>query len=213
MNKKPLLVIGAGGHAKILIAILQSTGRKILGIVEADESKHEQSLLGVSVIGNDEIIFKYKPKDIELINAVGSIGKITTKHKVYERFKMEGYHFASLIHPSAVILDGVELAEGVHVLPSVVIQPGSKIESNTLINTGSIIGHDCIIGSSVHIAPRSTLSGDVKIGDRTHIGTGATILQGIQIGSDCTVGAGSLIVRDVSNGTKTIAAPAKSIRI
>lgn len=207
----PIIVLGAGGHAKVLIDALLLNGATILGTVDADLNLHGTKILGVSVIGTDETVLKYPADSIFLVNGVGSIGLPKLRQTLYKKFKDWGYNFASVRHPSAVIASDVTLNEGTHVMAGAVIQPGSRIGRNSIINTQVSVDHDCLIGENVHLSPGVTLSGGVGIGDCVHVGTGATIIQGISIGSNTLVAAGSVVVKNVPDNVTVNGVPARVV--
>lgn len=211
MNK-PVLILGAGGHAKVLIEALLQSGATLAGMTDPDPDLVGKKVLEVPVLGGDEVVGDFPQTEILLVNGLGSIGVPVARKGLFERFKAMGYRFATVIHPSAILASDVKLEEGVQVMAGVVIQPGCRIGCNAIINTRASVDHDCIIGSNVHVAPGVTLSGGVCIEDVAHIGTGATIVQGINIGTYSVVGAGSVVIRDVNNSTSVVGVPAKAIK-
>jgi sugar O-acyltransferase (sialic acid O-acetyltransferase NeuD family) len=208
MENKPVIIIGAGGHSKVLIDILKLTNVEILGLTDP---KKEMALFDIKVLGEDEIIRNYPPEEIELVNGIGSIGNNYLRKSIFESFKKEGYRFRSVIHPSTTIASNVILSEGVQVMAGVVIQPSTTVGQNTIINTRSSIDHDNKIGSNVHIAPGVTLSGHVTIGDDVHVGTGANIIQNVEIKAGSTIGAGALVLKSVREYSKVIGVPCREV--
>ena len=208
----PVIVLGAGGHAKVLIDVLRIKAITIVGITSIELQDINRKLNGINIIGNDDVIFSYTPESVHLVNGIGYTGKTEKRRKLFEFFKGKGYSFAGVIHPSAVISHDVQMDEGVQVMAGAVIQAGSKIEKNTIINTKVSVDHDCVIGSHVHLAPGVTISGGVQVADDVHIGAGATIIQGIRIGKKCLIGAGSLVLNDVKDGVTVFGAPAREAK-
>ncbi|MCR5284620.1 MAG: acetyltransferase [Treponema sp.] len=208
-NRKTVIIIGAGDHAKVLLDILLDQGYKVLGLVDKNVSKGTV-IYGISVLGNDDEILNYKPTEIKLVNGIGSIGNLNLRAKIYKSFKERGYFFETVIHKSAIISKRSVINEGVQILPGTVINTEAHIGENTIINSNVTIEHGCNIERDVHIAPGCTLSGCVKVGEKTHIGTGSSIIQGITIGKSVLVGAGSVVVRDIEDNKKVYGVPAKS---
>jgi sugar O-acyltransferase (sialic acid O-acetyltransferase NeuD family) len=196
MTNRPVIILGAGGHAKVLFEALRLSGRVILGFVTPD-LEVGAGFCGSTVLGDDSIILNYSANEVDLVNGVGALPGKNLRWKLTSSMREKGYHFTVVIHPNAVVASDVVLKEGAQVMAGVVIQPGTTIGKNTIINTGSIIDHDCIIAENCHVAPSVVCSGDVNIGKNVHIGTGARIIQGINIGEGCVIAAGSTIYKDV----------------
>ncbi len=212
MIQKPIIILGAGGHTKVLIDVLQRRSTKLLGITDPDPKKIGKSILGVPVIGDDYVITFYNNETIELVNGIGMVANKKLRQQIFYSFKNLGYSFTSVIHDSAIISSDVELYEGVQIMAGAIIQPGCKIGINSTINSRASIDHDTFIGAHVHIAPGVTVSGGVQIGDGTLIGTGATIIQGINIGAYSIVAAGAVVIRDVPDGVIMMGVPAKVVK-
>ena len=206
---KPVIIIGAGGHARVLFDCLRLQGVNVLGML--DKAGAENGNFDLPIIGDDSAISEYPSDTVELVNGLGSVGNMNLRTSIFSRFKKLGYRFRSVIHPSAIIAHDCDLGEGVQVFAGAVINTGTKIAADTIVNTGAIVDHECIVGSHVHIAPGCTLSGGIHIGDGTHIGTGATIIQGISIGNRALVAAGSVVVKNVPDGKKVMGVPARIV--
>jgi sugar O-acyltransferase (sialic acid O-acetyltransferase NeuD family) len=205
----PVIVLGGGGHAKVLIDTLLGQGRKILGYVDLDGAG--KTVLGLSHLGNDEAILQYDPGSLRLVNGVGSIASTSVRKRLFEEFRRKGYHFESVIHPSAVIGSEVMLEEGVQIMARAVVQVGSKLGADSIINTGALIDHDCRIGAHAHVAPGAVLSGNVRIEDEVHVGAGAIVIQGLAVGSGSVIGAGAVVVRDVPAHVTLVGVPGKAV--
>lgn len=205
----PVIVLGAGGHAKVLIEALLKSGNLIAGIVDPDPKLADVEILGVHVLGGDNVVNEFSPFEIQLVNGLGSVGLPVKRQQLFERFKGMGYKFATVVHPSAVVALDVVLGEGVQVMAGVVIQSGCCIGFNSIVNTRASVDHDCIIGDHVHIAPGVTFSGCVNFGIGSHIGTGATVIQGISIGRSCLVAAGAVVTKNITDGVMVRGVPAR----
>lgn len=208
----PVIILGAGGHARVLIDALRLQSVELLGMTDADIEKKDQLLLGVRVLGGDEEVNKYPVGTIRLVNGLGSVGYNSHRRYLFECFKKAGNHFVNVIHPSAVLAFDVVLAEGVQIMAGSVVQVGSYIGINTIVNTRAVVDHDCHIGDHAHIAPGVILSGGVIIGDGAHLGTGATVIQGIRIGANSLIAAGAVVIRDVPDGATVMGVPAVEVR-
>ncbi len=207
--KYPVIIIGAGGHAKVLINALLLSSLEIIGLTDSNPEKHGTFLMDVPIIGDDGEIMRYPADSVRLVNGIGSVNIVLKRRQAYMRFKEQGYCFAEVVHPSAVVASDVVLSEGSQIMAGAVIQPGSSIGVGAIINTGASVDHDCRIGDHAHIAPGVTISGEVEVGENSHIGSGTVIIQGVKIGRECLVAAGSVVVRDVPNGAAVLGVPAR----
>ncbi|PAQ13673.1 sugar acetyltransferase [Bacillaceae bacterium SAOS 7] len=208
-EKRPIIIVGNGGHAKVLTEILLLNNENIIGFTTP---KKEENPFGLKYLGDDSIIFNHSPSDILLVNGIGSTYSTAVRKIIYQTFSSAGYMFAQVIHPSALVSAYSCLGEGVQIMARAVIQPFAQIADNTIVNTVASIDHDCVIGAHCHIAPGSILSGTVQVGHETHIGTGTTIIQGVKIGSQVLIGAGSLVLKDIEDQATVYGTPAKEVR-
>ena len=197
---KPIVILGGGGHARVLVSCLQRLGLNILGLAVPAESKVED-ILGEKILGSDDDILKYAPQEILLANGIGMIVGSDQRKKVARKFRKSGYKFVTVRDPTAVVLSEVELGEGVQILAGVVVQPGVKIGADTIINTRASVDHDCIIGNDCHVCPGVTIAGSVTVGSETMIGTGSTVVPGVSIGNSCLVAASSVVFEDLPDDT------------
>jgi len=197
MSALPLIMLGAGGHAKVLLSLALAAGREVIGI--CDPSLAEQKIRewrGLPVLGNDAALDNYDPAAIELINGIGQLPGASLRKMLHEKMKQRKFIFATLVHPAACVDPSVMLSAGVQIMAGVVIQADTSIGSGTIINTGATIDHDCHIAEYVHVAPGVTICGGVSVGRGVFIGSGATIIQGISIEPDATIKAGSIIIKN-----------------
>ena len=202
---RPVILLGAGGHARVLLDALRCCGVEVLGFVGPDLSSAE---LDVEYLGGDECVQGFAVDEVVLVNGVGNIGG---RQRLFDAFKSQGYRFAQVIHPSAIISKQSVLAEGVQVMAGTVIQAGVSVAENVIINTRASVDHDCCIGAHAHISVGAVLAGDIKIGKSVLIGAGSTLIQGIGIGDGSVVGAGAVVIRDVEPCKTVIGVPAKEL--
>ena len=208
----PVIVLGAGGHAKVLINALQLCTIEILGITDPDPALIGQKVLGVSILGSDDELKKYSADKVQLVNGLGSVRLPESRCRIFDECKRMGFTFATVVHPSAIVADDARIGEGSQIMAGAVLQPGICLGVNVVINTRASLDHDCHIGSHTHIAPGVTLSGDVYVGKGAHVGTGASVIQGVRIGEDSLVGAGSVVLKDIASGVKAFGCPAKVVQ-
>lgn len=203
--------MGGGGHAKVVIDCLKNRGVALpVAVLDRDTSLWGKELLGVPILGGDDLIEDLKQKGVgHFVVGVGGVGDNSVRRRVFEEGLSHGLVPLTVVHPSAVCSTSAAFGGGTVVLAGAVVNVGAVLGDNVIINTGAIVDHDCVIGDHVHIAPGVTLSGNVKIGSGAHIGTGASIRQNIHIGENSIVGAGSAVVQDVPANVIVKGVPAK----
>ena len=212
MAKKKIILIGGGGHCKVVLSILKKLDNfEIAGIV--DNYKAGSLISGIKIIGvDDDLRDIYKSGVDNALITVGSIKDNTKRYTLFNMAKKIGCVFPIIISQEAIVDESVKIDEGTIIMPGSIINIDSSIGKNCIINTGSIIEHDCKIGNHCHIAPGVNISGAVNIGELSFIGTGATIIQKIKIGKNVTIGAGSVVIRDIPDNVIAIGNPTKIIK-
>lgn len=194
---KPLLILGAGGHASVLLDMLRQQKREIIGVVSPMLESKSKVFDGIEHFKNDDDILTFDSQSIKLVNGIGSLPGSNLRTIIYDKFKALGYEFETVIAHSAIISDYAKLAEGVQIFTGAIVQTNASIGANTIINTGAIIEHDCIIGENNHIAPGVTLSGQVTTEQSVHIGTAAAVIQNIKIGANSVVAGGAILTNNL----------------
>ena len=217
MKNLPVVIVGGGGHTRVLIGMLQRAGVAIYGIITCNETLLGSAMMGVDVLGLEHD-FALKPDEVTMVNGVGNSASragsmLDARAGVYHRYRARGLDFLPIVSGDAVIQPEVIMGDGVQVMPGAVIQPCAMIGENVIINTRASIDHDVIIYPHAHIAPGATLCGGVTIGEETHIGAGAVIIQGVRIGSHAVIGAGAVVTRHVPDGVLVLPSPSQKLRI
>ncbi|MGQ7274404.1 acetyltransferase [Marinobacter sp. V034] len=206
MNVKPMadlqgkhcILIGAGGHAKVVQELAEVCGATILGVCDPKfEAKGEQHWNGLKVLGGDEHLSYQDSESVFLLNGIGMLPGSGLRRDVFNRFAAMGFFFPPLIHPAAWVSSHALVDQGAQIMAGAVIQPGANIGINTIVNTCSSVDHDSQVGSHCHLAPGATLCGDLRVGDGSFIGAGATIIQAVNVAASKMVKAGALVTRDV----------------
>lgn len=203
----PVILLGAGGHAKVLLSLLHALNWQVNGVCAPELTQGAvEYWRGIQVVSEDFLLNHIEMNAVVLVNCVGKIPGINAREQVFERFRKKGFTFQTLVHPDARVDATAILGEGVQVMAGAIIQADVKIDDNTIINTSASIDHDCFIGAHVHIAPGSVLCGNVMIEKRCFVGSGAVITPGVHIGEEACIGAGASIVRDILPKQKVIPA-------
>jgi sugar O-acyltransferase (sialic acid O-acetyltransferase NeuD family) len=193
-RSKPLVILGGGGHARVVAHTAVAAGFSVLGYLAPEPGERA---FAVYLGADDFLDHGSGPGEIDLVVGVGSTRPSRLRQQLFERFRAKGYAFAILVHPSAVVSSGVRLGAGSQILAGAVIQTDAAIGDNVIVNTGATIDHDCRIGAHTHIAPGATLCGDVVVGERVHVGAGAVVIQGIALADDVLVRAGTTVTQSI----------------
>lgn len=212
---RSVIVIGAGGHARVVADALLCAGAKVLGFTDVDASLRGRMLLGLPVLGGDEVLAHHDRGAVTLVNGLGMIDarSATVRRRLQEVLTSRGWTFTAVLHPSAIVSPCAGLASDVQVLAAAVIQTGASIGAGTIINTRAVIEHDATIGDWSHVASGAVICGDVRIGACTHVGAGATVRQGLRVGARCLIGIGAAVVSDQSDGACVAGVPARPFEL
>jgi sugar O-acyltransferase (sialic acid O-acetyltransferase NeuD family) len=199
-----LVVIGSGGHAKVVIATAQAAGWTVTAIADDDPATHGRRVLGIAVGGTTAAILA----DPDAL-AVLAIGSNRARARLGGSARCR---FATIVHPSAVVHATVLLAPGTVVFAGAVIQPDTVVGAHAIVNTAASIDHDCAIGDFVHVAPGVRLAGNVTLGEGAFLGIGSCAIPGVTIGAWTTVGAGASVVHDLPADVTAVGVPARPLR-
>lgn len=205
---KQVVIIGAGGHAKVIADIIVKSGDRVYGFLD------DNLEIGTTIANNEQfkIIGKIekinKLKENTNLEFVIAIGDNTVRKNIAENYNVKYY---TAIHPSSIIALDVSIEEGTVVMANAVINTSAKIGRHCIVNTGVIIEHDNIIENYVHVSPNATLCGTVKIGECTHIGANATVKNNTEICNKCIIGAGALVIKNIKERGTYVGVPVKGI--
>ncbi len=207
MTNPSLLMIGSGGHARVLLEVLEEAGHQLNGVV-GEYSPASKLPDRYTFVPDHNVLKEFSTEDYLLINGVGSSSDLSLRDRLFREFKDAGFNFLQLQAQTAHISDSATLFEGVQVMHKAVVHSEAVIEDNVIINTGAIVEHHCVVAESAHIAVGAVLCGNVEIGALTHVGANATILQGVRVGSNCIIGAGAVVLHDVPDNSIAVGVPA-----
>jgi len=202
---RDLIVVGAGGHAKVVVATARAAGFRVMAIADDAQPRWGESLLGVPIAGPTEPVLQDGRALVVL-----AIGDNAVRRRLAATARCT---FVSIVHPSAIVDPTVRLGAGSVVFAGAVIQPDAAIGGHAIVNTAASIDHDCVLGEAVHVAPGTRLAGNVTLGDEVFLGIGAVVIPGITIGARTTVGAGAAVVRDLPAGVIAAGVPARVLRV
>jgi sugar O-acyltransferase (sialic acid O-acetyltransferase NeuD family) len=196
-------VVGAGGHAKVVIAAIEAGGDEVVAVLDDDRAKWGTPILGHTVQG--PVAIDVIPDGSSVVLAIGANAARKAKAEALR------VRFGTVVDPRAIIHSSVIIGEGAVVFAGAVIQPDANIGAHAIINTSASIDHDARIGAFAHIAPGVHLSGHVTIGEGALIGVGAAVIPGVAIGGWATVGAGAAVISNVPRGATAVGCPARPV--
>lgn len=200
----PLVLVGSGGHAKVVIDIAIEREISVLACIGEFEGIGYR---GIPVVVGDDKYREYATLGAEVLVAIGDN---SLRVRLAETAASFGLNPATLIGANAHISPTARLGNGTVVMNGAVINADAAISDLVIVNTGATVDHDCSIGRGAHVGPGSNLAGGVSVGADSFIGAGSVIAPGIRIGAGAIVGAGSTIVRDVAAGDVVFGERARS---
>lgn len=199
--KKKVIIIGAGGHAKVVADAVRKSGDIVLGFLDDDKARSGKEFYGAHILGTISIYPEFV-SDAEFIIAIGNNN---ARKSISEGMMCKWY---TAIHPSSSIGEGAILDDGTFVAAGAVINADARIGKHTIVNTCAVVEHDCSIGSFVHISPRATVCGACNVGDLSWICAGSTVINGLRICKETVVGAGATVIRNIEDGGTYVGVPA-----
>jgi UDP-perosamine 4-acetyltransferase len=199
-----VVILGAGGHAKVVIDVFRSAGVPVTRCLVPGGSG---SISGVPVVEESEGL-------AELIStrshrAFIAIGSNDVRRRLGLELRAAGVEFANAVSPTAYLASDVVLGTGILIAPHAVVNAASEIGDDAIVNTSASVDHDGRIGVAAHIAPGTHLAGNVQVGERAFLGVGTSVIPGISVGAGATIGAGSVVVRDIPAGARAWGNPAR----
>jgi sugar O-acyltransferase (sialic acid O-acetyltransferase NeuD family) len=200
-DEKRILVYGAGGHGRSLVALIHRLGTyQIVGFLD-DGYEISESVYGLQVLGGSSQLSGLSDKGIRMaVNGVGGIGDLEIRLSVFDHLNRAGFYCPTVIHPTAFLEDSSHLADGVQVFPFAYVGTEVEVGYGAIINTGAIVSHNCRLGKYVNLSPGVTLAGGVVVEEGTLIGMRATVNLYVHIGRRARIGNGATVKEDVPDG-------------
>ena len=199
--KKQIVIIGAGGHGRVVADIARLLGYQDIGFLD------DQPVAGVRQLGSVSDFEKY----IHSADFFVAVGNNRIRQMLFEKLEHSGANIVNLLHPNAVIAADVTVGRGVAVMAGAVINTGSHIADGAIINTCASADHDCNVGAFSHISVGGHLAGTVTVGARTFVGAGAVVINNLSVCEDCMIGAGAVVIRSVDVPGTYVGCPARKM--
>jgi sugar O-acyltransferase (sialic acid O-acetyltransferase NeuD family) len=204
VTTRPLVVVGAGGHGKVVADILLAAGETVTGFLDDDERASGTRVLGLPVLGTRTWLASSPGARVAL-----GVGSNTARARVAAACIDAGAELVTAKHPRAVIAPSARIEEGAVVMALVVINADAVIRRGAIINTAAVIEHDCEVGAFAHVSPNAALAGACKVGARAHVGIGAVMLPRTSVGDDTIVGGGAVVTSSLPASVVAIGTPAR----
>jgi UDP-perosamine 4-acetyltransferase len=209
MSSLRYALIGAGGHARVVLAIAREAGMELAGVISADGA----GSTGLEFLGGDDDLPDLVARGAVsgFIFGIGSVDRATMSRRAALFGRLEGIlpPAPALVHSAASVAPSAVLGPGSVVCRGAIVGEGVVAGRSVIINTGAVIDHDARVGDHCHFGPGAVASGGVALGERVHVGAGAVVIQGVTAGVGALIGAGAVVVGDVEAGTTVLGVPAR----
>ncbi len=197
-----LVVLGAGGHALVVLEALDALGWEVAGLL--DDRPALPPLLGRQVLGPLASFGAHGAT-----HAVVALGDNAARRHWGDAAGRAGLSLPALVHPTALVSPSARIEEGAQVMARASVGPLAVVGALALVNTGAIIEHECVLEEAAHVAPGAVLCGGVRVGAGALVGAGAVVAPGLTLGPRAVAGAGAAVVRDVPAGAVMAGVPAR----
>jgi sugar O-acyltransferase (sialic acid O-acetyltransferase NeuD family) len=193
-----LIIYGGGGHCKTIIDLVRALGTyQLIGIID-DRLQAGSLILDVPILGGSQMLPRLFDQGLrKVVNAVGAIGHVDVRIRIFDLLKEAGFQFPTVIHPTAFVEPSAKIEDGVQILAKSYVSSAATIGFGTVINAGVVVSHDCTIGKYVNLSPGTMLAGGVVLKDRVQVGMAATINIDVTVGEGSRIGNGTAVKADV----------------
>lgn len=206
MTKKKIILVGAGGHARVVYDALI----KIYHDIEVFVCDELVSQKDKFFFDNKIYMLSADCKNkLDTSDFHVAIGNNNVRQRIYNNLHSLEFQPMTVIHPQSTLACNISISTGCFIAANSIVGPCSKIGQGVIVNHAAVVDHDCIIEDWVHVGPNATLGGGVSIGARSLIGSGSTILPGVRVGRDCIIGSGAVVTKNIASNTTAIGMPAK----
>ena len=202
--KSRLLIVGAGGHGKVVADAALAQDWQNVAFLDADPGR--QGILGLEVITGRDIDPQLRQR---FDAAVVALSDAARRLALLADLEALGFDLPVIHHPAATVARGVQIGAGSVLFAQAVINPDSTLGRGCILNTAATVDHDCVLGAGVHVAPGAHLAGGVRVGEYSWIGIGACVRENLHIGRQVTIGAGAVVVEDIADGQVVAGVPAR----
>lgn len=194
MNKPQIILVGAGGHCRSCIDVIEMEGRfSVAGVVDQPDAGDVAPVLGYPVLGTDNDLSALRKRYDYALVTVGQIKTPTARIQLFERLLVLGFKLPVIVSPRAYVSRHAKVGSGTVVMHDAFINAGASVGENCIINSKALIEHDAIVGSHCHISTGAIINGGVRVGGGTFFGSNAVSVQSISIPAGSFIRAGTLV--------------------
>jgi sugar O-acyltransferase (sialic acid O-acetyltransferase NeuD family) len=212
-GKTRVLILGAGGHGRVVLDILLQAKRwDIVGFLDNNSDIHHRRVDGLPVLGGLHDLERLRT-ELDIGGAIIAIGDNGTRRGVARQIEQTGLELISAIHPSATLARNASIGRNVVIAAGVVVCANCQIGDSVVLNTGCIIDHQTMIGEGSHVCPGVRIAGRVKVEPGVFVGIGATVIPEVTLGCEAIIGAGAVVIQDVLPMATVVGVPAQPIKL
>lgn len=209
MTTRPIVILGNGGHARVVADICRAMEREVRGFLDHDAARRYGEP-GVRVLGGDDLLDDRA--FVATHEFVIGIAHQRVRFRLGAAVRAKGGVLTSVLHPSAVVAPDAKIGAGVVLVAGCVVNPGAVLGDLVIVNTGATVDHDCVLEDGVHVSPGAHLTGNVTCRTYAFVGAGAVVIPGRTIGARAVVGAGAIVISDVADNVTVVGCPARLIK-
>lgn len=206
-----IIMIGAGGHSKVIQDIILSSYGNYEIIGRLDDMYEQLRVEDGVYFGPISVAGKLMNEHTD-VRFVVAIGNNRTRKRIMEQLEIPSHRYVTLIHKQAIVSLSAKIGAGTVIMPGAIVNADVEIGNHVIVNSGAIIEHDNRVKDFAHISPNAVLTGSVTVGTGVHIGVGANVIPNITIGDWSVIGAGATVICDIAANCTAVGVPARVIK-
>jgi acetyltransferase EpsM len=206
-----LVVVGAGGHARIAADVLRLNGYRLTGFIdEVNRDRWGSEFEGSTILGGLDQLGRQFERGVR--HAFIAVGDCEARLRLAAIAKDVGFELPPVLHPGSVVAGSAHIGSGSLLVAGAIVNPGARLGEQVIVNTAASVDHDCDLEDGVHVSPGARLAGGIVVGRCAWIGIGAIVKEGLHVGAGSTIGAGSVVLEDIPPGVVAFGSPARIVR-